>query len=257
MRLRLSPAQREPGTRAFCAAGETLFQWDERAGTLRIARPIAGGRAMDVSSASGGSARYETEAARSETVDGIALEVIPTTVTTRDSTGRVIRRLRERFSVALLTATGGVFEVPDTTRPGGWRTERAFELVGIRRPPPMLLLGEFVDDYGIKYRIGERTWLQLPSARYHIVKWATAGRYLIARNDSANKSDGGLWTRIDWLKLDGMAPYEWGFCLSAYNAPTAAAAESVSVARRDTPRTGCNGFPFSRMRRDTAATGRR
>ena len=88
----------------------------------------------------------------------------------------------------------------------------------------MMLLGEFVDDYSIRYRIGERTWLQLPSARYHIVKWSTAREYLIARNDSANKTDGGLWTRIDWLKLEGMPPYEWGFCLSAYNAPTAAAA---------------------------------
>lgn len=253
LRLRLSPTQRDATTRAFCAAGETLFLWDERAGTLRVARPIAGGRSMDVSQAAGGSTRYETDAPATDTIDGMAFNVIPTTVTTRDSVGRTVRRLRERFSVELLTATGGVFEVPDSTQPGGWREERRFALVGIRIPPPFMLLGEFVDDYGIRHRIGERTWTQLPAARYHIFRWQPEREYLIAQNDSANKSDPGLWTRIDWLKLEGMAPYEWGFCLSAYKAPSAATAESVTVARRDTPRTGCNGFPFSRMRRDTGA----
>lgn len=71
---------------------------------------------------------------------------------------------------------------------------------------------------------------------------------MIAQNDLDNPGDGGLWTRIDWLPLRGMSPWEWGFCLSAYKAVSAAAAESTRVARRETPRTGCNGHPFSRMR---------
>jgi hypothetical protein len=114
---------------------------------------------------------------------------------------------------------------------------------------PVTQLGEFADDYGIRYRITESEWTQLPRARYHIVKWAPAAGYLVARNDPANPSDGGLWTRIDWVPLTGMPPYEWAFCLSVYKAPTQAAAETSSVARKDTPRTGCNGHPFSRMRR--------
>ncbi|CAN5907988.1 hypothetical protein BH11GEM2_BH11GEM2_35000 [soil metagenome] len=57
-----------------------------------------------------------------------------------------------------------------------------------------------------------------------------------------------LWSRIDWIRLE-MAPYEWAFCLSAYAAPTQEAALATTTARRDAPRTGCNGHPFSRMRR--------
>jgi hypothetical protein len=37
--------------------------------------------------------------------------------------------------------------------------------------------------------------------------------------------------------------------LSAYQAPTADSAEATRIARPDTPRTGCNGYPFSRMQR--------
>ena len=33
------------------------------------------------------------------------------------------------------TPIGGVFEVPDPSRAGGWRVEREFELVRIVRPP--------------------------------------------------------------------------------------------------------------------------
>ena len=114
---------------------------------------------------------------------------------------------------------------------------------------PGELLGDFLDDYGARYRITPTEWTQLPRGRYHVLKWNVAGQYLIARNDSANASDAGLWTRIDWVTLQGMPPYRWGFCYSAYRAPSAAVAETVSVARRETPRTGCNGFPFSRMKR--------
>ena len=119
-------------------------------------------------------------------------------------------------------------------------------------PIPAFLVGAFFDDYGIRYEITQSEWFQHPRARYHIVRWDVAGQFAIARNDSANPSEGGLWTRIDWLELQGMPPYSWGFCYSAYNAPSAAAAETVTVANRTTPRTGCNGFPFSRMRRSPA-----
>ena len=115
--------------------------------------------------------------------------------------------------------------------------------------PPALLLGDFVDDYGIAHRIDTREWRQLPNARYRIVRWDIDGHYLIARNDDDNPADAGRWTRIDWLALPGMPPYEWAFCFSAYAAPTQADAERTAIARRDTPRIGCNGHPFSRMRR--------
>ncbi|HTE45598.1 MAG TPA: hypothetical protein VK636_10170, partial [Gemmatimonadaceae bacterium] len=83
---------------------------------------------------------------------------------------------------------------------------------------------------------------------YHIVRSVLSGQYLIAHNDSANRGAPGRWTRIDWVKLDGMPPYTWGFCFSAYDARSAATAESVSIARPATPKTGCNGFPYTRMK---------
>jgi hypothetical protein len=119
-------------------------------------------------------------------------------------------------------------------------------------PVPPFLLGSFADDYGSRYQISQAVWAQLPRARYRIVRWDVAGQFAIAQNDPGNPGDGGLWTRIDWLELPGMPPYTWGYCYSAFNAPSAAAAEAVRVANRATPRTGCNGFPFSRMRRSAS-----
>ena len=57
----------------------------------------------------------------------------------------------------------------------------------------------------------------------------------------------GLFTRIDWVRLD-MAPFTWAFCMTAYKATPADSAEATQPAKRDVPRTGCNGFPFSRMK---------
>ena len=113
--------------------------------------------------------------------------------------------------------------------------------------PPSRLLGSFVDDYGIQYSISAREWHQQPDVRYQVVQWYADDQYLIARNDAANRSDPGMFTRIDWMLMPGMPPWEWAFCLSAYKAPTAADAKRTNIARRQTPLTGCNGHPFSRM----------
>src|ERR1700704_1108670 len=103
-------------------------------------------------------------------------------------------------------------------------------------PPPSAvpqeLLGEFIDDYGDRFMVSATEWVQHPdsgyknTARYHVVRWNAAAQYLVAENDSAHPTARDRWTRIDWLPLAGMAPYTWGFCLSAYDAPTEAAAEA-------------------------------
>jgi hypothetical protein len=115
--------------------------------------------------------------------------------------------------------------------------------------PPTLLLGEFVDDYGSRYTVSTTEWFHHPAITYRIVTWNLDKQYAIAQNAPTNFRSAGLWTRIDWMRLEGMEPYEWAFCLSAYEAQTAEAAEATEIARRDTPKSGCNGFPFSRMRR--------
>ncbi len=114
--------------------------------------------------------------------------------------------------------------------------------------PPAMLLGTFTDDYDGTYRITASTWQHGSRSVYEIAAWHADSQYAIARNADANPSAGGRWTRIDWMRLDGMAPYTWAYCLSAHDAPTREAAEAVRIAKRETPRTGCNGFPFSRMR---------
>lgn len=73
-------------------------------------------------------------------------------------------------------------------------------------------------DYGNNFRIAAERIEQLPRSRFHVVEWNASGQFLIARNDDANPGDAGRWTRIDWMPLDGLAPYVWGFCMTAYRA---------------------------------------
>lgn len=115
------------------------------------------------------------------------------------------------------------------------------------------MLGEFEDDYGIRYSITDSVWFQHPSSRYHIMDWELEDQFLVARADSANAAAGGLWTRIDWVELEAGGEYEWAFCYAAYDAGTAEQARSVESSNRAEPRVGCNTFPFSRMRRIDAS----
>jgi hypothetical protein len=124
---------------------------------------------------------------------------------------------------------------------------------------PAALLGQWKDDYGSRHTISDSLWQHGSAARYHILRWDSAGQFLVARNDPDNPSDGGLWTRIDWMPLDSMPPYRLAFCMSAYRAPSADSAAAITIADRTSPRTGCNGFPFTRMARstlDATVTGR-
>ena len=115
--------------------------------------------------------------------------------------------------------------------------------------PPDYMLGTFEDDYQIRYKITDTLWLQLSNTRFHIIKWNLEKKYIIAKNDAKNPGEGGLYTRIDYMTFDNMAPWKWGYCLTAYNAPTDAAAEATAAADRNNPMKGCGGYPFSRMKR--------
>jgi hypothetical protein len=123
----------------------------------------------------------------------------------------------------------------------------------VRKAPaesiPAIFKGKFTDDYGIKYTITDSLWTQHPRTKFHVIKWNIKEQYLIARNDLTNPGEGGLYTRIDFMQFNKMEPWLWGYCLSVYNASSDKDAEEKGHTDRDHPKTGCNGFPFSRMKR--------
>lgn len=113
---------------------------------------------------------------------------------------------------------------------------------------PSFIKGNFTDDYGIKYSINDTLWVQHPNTKYHIVKWNEKEQYLIAKNGSGHKADENKYTRIDFMTFEGMSPWNWGFCLTAYKASSDLEAEQTAAADRKNPKKGCNGYPFSRMK---------
>ncbi|MBC7616826.1 MAG: hypothetical protein H7202_12245 [Pedobacter sp.] len=114
---------------------------------------------------------------------------------------------------------------------------------------PEFTLGNFTDDYGITYAINDSLWVQNPNMKFHILKWNSEMQYLVAKNDPANKDDANKYTRIDYMTLSGMEPYNWGFCLTVYDADTDEIAEKTAYVDRKNPKKGCNGYPFSRMKK--------
>jgi len=119
----------------------------------------------------------------------------------------------------------------------------------VKKTLPAFLIGTFGDDYGITYTINDTLWIQHPGAKYHIIDFDTTEQYLLVQNDKANKTNGGLFTRIDYMNFTGMEPWRWGFCLTIYDAVTLEKAKATITADRKNPKVGCSGFPFSRMKR--------
>ncbi len=124
----------------------------------------------------------------------------------------------------------------------------------IKPKAPEFALGNFTDDYGITYTINDSLWVQNPTMKFHILKWNPEKQYLVAKNDSNNKTDANKYTRIDYMTFTGMEPYKWGFCLTAYNAETDEIAEKTAYVDRLNPKKGCNGYPFSRMKKTETKT---
>lgn len=110
-------------------------------------------------------------------------------------------------------------------------------------------IGEFSDDYGIEYSVSDTLFIQLPNVRFDILEWNKKDQFIIARNDQNNPSEKGLYTRIDYMEFTGMEPFKWGFCLTTYGEKSAEKAKKHPAADRLVPKKGCNGYPFSRMKR--------
>ena len=132
IRLRTSPDQTVVETRAYCADSAMLLTWDGATRVHRPSRLLQPNSSLRLPERLGGAVAYTTGASGHERIGTLTVRIIPTTVLSRDFTGRVTRRLRERFSIGLATATGGIFEVPDSTVEGGRTVVQKFELVTIR-----------------------------------------------------------------------------------------------------------------------------
>jgi hypothetical protein len=116
---------------------------------------------------------------------------------------------------------------------------------GSSQPP--FPTGSFVDDYGSTHTISAAEWRQDAYTRTQIVRWNPTARYILGRSIPKDSTKAAGWVRIDWIPLDS-PPYTWAYCIIAYDKPDAAAAEAVTTAKPETPRTGCNGFPFTRLK---------
>ncbi len=115
---------------------------------------------------------------------------------------------------------------------------------------PDELQGTFKDDYGSIHSINNTVWRQGTRTKYHLLKYNKVDNYFLVKNDIANPSDGGLFSRIDIVYFENMQPWNWGFCLTSYNAVTLQEAIHSAAADKANPRNGCNGYPFSRMKRE-------
>lgn len=114
---------------------------------------------------------------------------------------------------------------------------------------PDFLLGSFEDDYGVSYSISDSLFVMEDHTRIHILEWNLKEQFFVGKNDSQNIYDPLFYSRIDWMEFEDMDDFKWGFCMSAYNEISLDSAKAVNSANRNTPRTGCGGYPFSRMKR--------
>jgi hypothetical protein len=118
--------------RRDCVRDGALHRWDARTSSWVEQRPVAAGL---VRSYRRGAVRseFQTHRVLIDTISGRAFPVVETTVLTFDSTGAVRRRLPERYSIGLTSATSGVFEVPDSAAASGWSVRQEFRLVAVER----------------------------------------------------------------------------------------------------------------------------
>jgi hypothetical protein len=132
--LRTRPDQPSTPPRVACRGGDTLFAWSATASEWRAERPLGSGMMLRVTQPSGATLEYTTSQLGDTTISGHRFAFVHTAVVTSDAQGRVVRRLRERYAVALATALGGVFEVPDSATTGAWRESQRFDLIRVAAP---------------------------------------------------------------------------------------------------------------------------
>ena len=132
VQIRRGPAPADPPEVRLCVEGGILLQWSDAEKIWQPQRPVSAGRTLTLPRPNGETVEYETGGSSQATIAGVNVPVILTTVTTRDASGRPIRRLRERYATSLTTAIDGEFEVADSGSASGFRTTQSFVLREIK-----------------------------------------------------------------------------------------------------------------------------
>lgn len=110
-------------------------------------------------------------------------------------------------------------------------------------PDPIDILGDWVDEWDTAYTIDDEVWAQ-GDYTFWLTQWSADAGWAVAQNDDANAYSPGLWSRFDWVTVDGAVWY----CQTAFDAPTEADALAVPAAdSADPAASGCSGFAWTRM----------
>jgi len=118
-----------------------------------------------------------------------------------------------------------------------------FPWTGLTPATAPAVLGGWVDDFETGHTVTESGWtVGAGEAASRYIFTAVGAGWAVAFNDVDNAFGAGLWSRFDWVTVDG-ATY---MCQSAYDAPDAATARAASADPSAPPEGGCGGmFPWS------------
>ena len=110
------------------------------------------------------------------------------------------------------------------------------------------IVGSYMDAYMTSHIITARSWTQsyegfAPSV-FHFLSVNNENAFIIAENDAMNEYSPSLFSRFDWITIEGQL---W-FCQSTFDAETAEAAEATPPAdSSDVSMSGCGESPWSAL----------
>ena len=110
-------------------------------------------------------------------------------------------------------------------------------------PDPVDIVGAWVDGWDTQHSITEDRWTQ-GDYDFWLTEWSTDEGWAVAQNDASNEYNPELWSRFEWVTVDG----DLWYCQSAFDAATEQDALAVAAADASDPATtGCGGFAWTRM----------
>lgn len=105
--------------------------------------------------------------------------------------------------------------------------------------------GDYEDDFGYTFSLNSYRWTNGSGSFFSISQYDEQLGWIVAQNDSSNSWSPNLWSKFDLTSdTDG----EMYFCQSTYDAMDEQTALDALSAATDNLTTGCNGFPWSKMR---------